>query len=208
VKVKFLGWLIAIIIRAVGLTLRWRIKDCSGVTDRHFSGSVIIAIWHNQIFGGLLFYTKFLGSRHTAVLTSASGDGDLLAAVMGHFGAEAIRGSSNKRPVAALREMVSFLRESRGKDLCITPDGPRGPVYKLESGLIKVSQWTGVPILPMKISYSNAISLKTWDRFRVPLPFSRVDVTLEKLESFSELPDRQSVEEKRASLEKVLVTDA
>lgn len=207
-KTKFIGWLIAMIIRAVGLTLRWRVKDCSGVTESHYKGSLIIAVWHNQIFGAVLCYTKFLADRRTAVLTSASGDGDLLAAVVGQFRAEAIRGSTNKRPVAALREMVSFIRKEPGKDLFITPDGPRGPVYKLEAGLIKVSQWTRAPVLPMRITYSKAIALKTWDRFRIPLPFSRIDVTLEKFQKFPELPDRQSVEEQRVLLEKVLSSGA
>ena len=141
-KAKVLGWLIAMIMRAVGLTLRWRVKDCSGVMTTPFKGSLIIAVWHNQIFGATLFYGKFLGDRRATVLTSPSRDGDLLTAVMGQLGNDAIRGSSNKRPIAALREIVSFLRLRAGRDIVITPDGPRGPVYKLQAGLIKVSQWT------------------------------------------------------------------
>ena len=129
-----------------------------------------------------------------------------MASVAGQFGNDAIRGSSNKRPVAALREMVRFLRLRNGKDIVITPDGPRGPAYKLQIGLIKVSQWAEVPVLPLRLSYSNALTLKTWDGFRIPLPFSRIDVTLEKLEMFPEGPDMQSVEEHRSSLEKVLAS--
>ena len=205
-KAKFLGWLIAMIMRAVGLTLRWRVKDCSGVMSVHFKGSLIVAFWHNQIFGATLFYRKFLSDRVASVLTSSSRDGDLMASVAGQFGNDAIRGSSNKRPVAALREMVRFLRLRNGKDIVITPDGPRGPAYKLQTGLIKVSQWAEVPVLPLRLSYSNELTLKTWDRFRIPLPFSRIDVTLEKLEMFPEGPDMQSVEEHRSSLEKVLAS--
>ena len=205
-KAKVLGWLIAMIMRAVGLTLRWRVKDCSGVMTTPFKGSLIIAVWHNQIFGATLFYGKFLGDRRATVLTSPSRDGDLLTAVMGQLGNDAIRGSSNKRPIAALREIVSFLRLRAGRDIVITPDGPRGPVYKLQAGLIKVSQWTEVPVLPLRLSYSNALTLKTWDKFRLPLPFSRVDVTLEKLEMFPQVTDKQLVEEQRSSLENVLVS--
>lgn len=203
-KANLIGWLIAIIMRMVGLTLRWRIKDCSGVTESHFEGSLILAFWHNQIFGMTLFYNKFLRDRRAAVLTSSSRDGDVLTAVMARFGYNAIRGSSNKRPMAALREMVAFLREENGNDIVITPDGPRGPVYKLQAGVIKVSQLSGVPVLPIRLRYSNAISLKTWDMFRIPLPFSRIDVVLEPLEGFSDSPDRQAVEEQRVHLENVL----
>ena len=125
-----------------------------------------------------------------------------------HFNTDSIRGSSNKRPVAALREMVSFLRNEPGKDVFITPDGPRGPVYKMESGLLKLSQWTKVPVLPMRVSYSKAIKLKTWDGFRIPLPFSRVDVTLEQSQSFEGVTDRKSLEEQRLALEELLKSGA
>lgn len=205
-KVKFIGWLIAMIMRVVGLTLRWRVKDDSGLMSVPFKDSVIIAFWHNQIFGATLFYSKFLGDRIASVLTSSSRDGDLMAAVASQFGNDAIRGSSNKRPVAALREMVRFLRLRNGQDLVITPDGPRGPAYKLQTGLIKVSQWAEVPVLPLRFSYSRALTLKTWDEFRIPLPFSRIDVTLEKLEMFTDEADKQSLEQLRESLEKVLTS--
>ena len=203
-KAKFIGWLIAIIMRGVGLTLRWRVKDCSGVTEDPAEGSLILAFWHNQIFGMTLFYNKFLRERHATVLTSPSRDGDVLTAVVRQFGYDAIRGSSNKRSTAVLREMVAFLRQGNGNDIVITPDGPRGPVYKLQAGAIKISQLTGVPVLPIRLRYSNAISLKTWDRFRIPLPFSRVDVVLERLERFSDLLDKQAIEEQRVHLENVL----
>ena len=203
-KAKFTGWLIAIIMRGVGLTLRWRVKDYSGVTEGLVERPLILAFWHNQIFGMTLFYKKFLRQRHATVLTSSSRDGDVLTAVVGQFGYDAIRGSSNKRSTAVLREIVTFLKEGNGDDIVITPDGPRGPAYKLQAGVIKVSQLTGVPVLPIRLRYSKAISLKTWDRFRIPWPFSRVDVVLEKLQSYPDLPDRQGVEEKRLGLENVL----
>ena len=203
-KVKLYGWLIAMMIRAVGWTLRWDINDRAGVMDGSAKGSLILALWHNQIFGGVLFYTRKLKKRRASVLTSPSRDGDLLAAVMSNFNVGAIRGSSNKRSVAALREMVSFLREGVGKDMVITPDGPRGPVYTLESGLLKLSEWTKVPVLPMRVIYRKSISLKTWDRFRIPLPFSRVHVVLEPLQSFEGLTDREDVEVKRIALEELL----
>ncbi|MCP4846915.1 MAG: lysophospholipid acyltransferase family protein [Verrucomicrobiaceae bacterium] len=205
-KAKFLGWLIAKIIQVVGLTLRWRVNDHSGVMATPFEGPLIIVFWHNQMFGAALFYGKFLKSRRATVLTSSSRDGDLLAAVAAQFKSQSIRGSSNKRPVAALREMVTFLRGDSGRDLGITPDGPRGPAYKLQPGLIKLSQWAQVPVLPLRLSYSNALTLKTWDGFRIPLPFSRVEVTLAKLERFTEGTDKQSVERQRDALEQVLAS--
>ena len=192
------------VIRTVGFTLRWRIDDRAGIMADTAKGSLIFALWHNQLFGAVLFYSRFLKERRTVALTSPSGDGEILAAVVSHFNTDSIRGSSNKRPVAALREMVSFLRNEPGKDVFITPDGPRGPVYKMESGLLKLSQWTKVPVLPMRVSYSKAIKLKTWDGFRIPLPFSRVDVTLEQSKSFEGLTDRESLEEQRLALEELL----
>ncbi len=67
----------------------------------------------------------------------------------------------------------------QGRDVIITPDGPRGPRYRLQPGALFLAQRTGAPILPLRIEYCNVCCFKTWDGFAVPLPFARVDVTIE-----------------------------
>ena len=79
----------------------------------------------------------------------------------------------------ALREMVSWAE--RGCDLGITPDGPRGPCYQVQEGVISTAQLTGLPIVPASYHLNWKIRLKSWDRFQVPLPFARCEVTVGKI---------------------------
>lgn len=201
-KNKLLGFAIATLIRAVGLTLRLRLDDRSGTAASPPEGPLIWAFWHNRVFAAPLVYKRFLRSRRGGVLTSPSGDGEIIAQVMRRFGVGSVRGSSNKRPVAALRELVDWLKQ--GQDIVITPDGPRGPVHCLQPGVVKLAQLSGVPVLPIRLSYSRALTLKTWDRFQIPLPFSRVDVTFEPLQEVPRRLDTEGFEESRAALEKLL----
>ena len=86
-----------------------------------------------------------------------------------------MRGSSSRRAAQALRELVAW--GERGHDLAITPDGPRGPRYTLPEGVISTAQLTGLPIVPVAYHLNWKICLKTWDRFQIPLPFARCEIT-------------------------------
>ena len=107
-----MGWAIALLIRAVGLTLRWRLDDRAALRLDNPESPLIWVFWHNRIFALPLVYRKFLRRRHGAVLTSPSGDGDILTRVMASFGVDAVRGSSNKRPAAALRSQCARRRRA------------------------------------------------------------------------------------------------
>ena len=71
-----------------------------------------------------------------------------------------------------MRELATLLR--RGHDVAITPDGSRGALYEIKPGMILLAQLTGAPVLPISFEFSRAWRLRTWDRFAVPKPFSRV----------------------------------
>ena len=64
----------------------------------------------------------------------------------------------------------------RGYDLVVTPDGPRGPKYSVQPGIVSLAQMTGFPILPISYRLGWKVSLKSWDNFQIPLPFTRCDV--------------------------------
>src|SRR5690606_9214875 len=110
--------------------------------------------------------------RKAVVLASASHDGAALASAMAVFGLGAVRGSSSRRGVAALIALKRALKS--GVDVCITPDGPRGPRYGLQPGVVKLAASSGAPIIPIHVRFSSAWRLNTWDRFVLPKPFSRV----------------------------------
>ncbi|WP_411825659.1 lysophospholipid acyltransferase family protein [Luteolibacter sp. AS25] len=159
------------------MTLRYDVNDKAGVVQPYIhSDPVIFALWHNRIFTMPPIWQRTGGKmRKSVVLTSASKDGTILATAMKVFGLGAIRGSSSRRAVSALIGMKKALRE--GFDVCVTPDGPKGPKYTVQPGVIKIAQATGTDIIPIHIRYSSAWRLNTWDDFVIPKPFSSVSVT-------------------------------
>lgn len=184
------------------LTLRFRVDDRAGILKDPPSGSLIWAFWHNRVFSLPYVYRKFLPTRQGAVLTSPSGDGEIIAQVMRNFGVDAVRGSSNKRAAAALRELVSWVKQEN--DIVITPDGPRGPRYQLQPGIIKVAQLTKTPVFPVHVRYSKCFRLKSWDAFMIPWPFSRVDVTFGEYHQVARTRGDEEFETERLRLENVL----
>ena len=136
------------------------------------------------------------------MLTSASHDGAMLARAVGVFGIGSVRGSSSRRGVAALVALRKALRE--GVDICLTPDGPRGPRYELQAGAVKLAQTGGVHVLPIHVEYSSAWCLKTWDRFHVPRPFSKVRVIFDEVLAVPAELSESEFEEWRLRIESIL----
>ena len=95
----------------------------------------------------------------------------------------------------------------QGYDVAITPDGPRGPRYHLNPGMITVAQKTGALVMPIQVSYSSRWQLKSWDAFQIPKPFARVDITLLPLEHVAATTNENDFEMERQRLEKILVGD-
>ena len=99
--------------------------------------------------------------------------------------------------------MKKSLRE--GFDVCVTPDGPKGPRYIVQPGVIKIAQATDTEIIPIHIRYSSAWHLKTWDRFVIPRPFSRVSVVFDKPSTIQKGISEQDFETERLALQKCLI---
>jgi hypothetical protein len=124
------------------------------------------------------YIAKRTAASGVAAMVSASRDGGMLVAVVQSFGVQPARGSTSRRGPQALREMTSWAK--RGYDLAITPDGPRGPRYQVAPGVTSLAQLTGLPVVPGSYNLGWKISVKSWDRFQIPLPFSKCEIILEK----------------------------
>ncbi|MBT8037465.1 MAG: lysophospholipid acyltransferase family protein [Verrucomicrobiae bacterium] len=167
------GRLVALLMRVLGLTLRYRVDDPSGQKIKAAPGvPVIWAFWHNCLFAAPLTKTRFSGAAPASALASASRDGAVIESMVTCFGVKTVRGSSSRRGVAALIALKKALKA--GEQLFITPDGPRGPRYHLQPGVVKLAQSSGAPIIPVRFSHSSSWRLKSWDRFYIPKPFSEV----------------------------------
>jgi lysophospholipid acyltransferase (LPLAT)-like uncharacterized protein len=178
-KPESIGRFAAALIRLIGGTLRITIEDRAGVSDPDKKQSMIWAFWHNRMFVIPLLRKRCAMHRNGAVLTSASRDGAIVASAMEAFGLRAVRGSSSRRGAAALRELADLL--ANGEDIAVAPDGPRGPRYKAGAGVVFLARKTGAAILPIRVEYSRAWKLKSWDRFMIPVPFSSVRIICEEL---------------------------
>lgn len=179
-KATFLGTLAGRLMQAYCATLRFEIIDRCGITKPGgIPGPVIYCLWHNRIFTMPAAWKKACGKhRRAVVLTSASHDGAALARAVGVFGIGSVRGSTSRRGVAALVGMRKALRE--GLDSCITPDGPRGPRHALQPGIVKLAETSGAPLIPLRVEYPDCWELKTWDRFAIPKPCSKVRVIFDE----------------------------
>jgi lysophospholipid acyltransferase (LPLAT)-like uncharacterized protein len=48
----------------------------------------------------------------------------------------------------------------------------------VQEGVISTAQLTGLPIVPVSYRLVWKVRPRSWDRFQVPLPFARCEVTL------------------------------
>jgi lysophospholipid acyltransferase (LPLAT)-like uncharacterized protein len=192
--------------RIYTLTLRIRWDEPSRRLRAQIQGPVIYCLWHNRLLLCFKAYEEHRKNhgidKGVAALISASRDGAFLAAIVECFGMQPVRGSSSRRGPQALLELTSWAE--RGYSLAITPDGPRGPCYRVQEGVMSVAQLTGLPIVPFSFHAHSKIRLKSWDRFQVPLPFSRCDLSIAKpVHIPRDITDSQR-EEVRKQLEETL----
>ncbi len=169
--------LATVLLKLLGGTLRWTYEDQAGYRSRAPGNPFIVGVWHNRILVLPLIFEWFCRRCYpVSILTSPSRDGALLSAFMANFGMGAVRGSSSRGGVKALLLLRAQLRE--GVDIAITPDGPRGPVYEPSAGLLRLAVKTGLPVMAIRVDYERYWEIQSWDKFRIPKPFSRVHVTM------------------------------
>lgn len=173
VQLAFIPLLIALIQRLYGLTLRRIDIGREKVEElRREKKPWIYAIWHTNV----LFSPYMNRGQGVNVLISASRDGELIYRVVRHFGNRAIRGSSSRGGIRALKMLVDSLKA--GQPAAVTPDGPRGPAFKLQEGIITAAYRSGAPIVPFHYEATRQwVAEKAWDKHRVPKPFSTVVVS-------------------------------
>ena len=169
------AYLVFLLARTITSTLRYEWRDASGFHHGGASEAAIYCLWHNRLALSMKFFHGYIKPRKKsaglAVIVSASEDGAFLAAILRCFQVQPVRGSSSRRGPQALLELTTWA--DRGYDLAITPDGPRGPCYRIQEGVTSLAQVTGLPIVPASCHLGWKIRLKSWDRFQLPVPFSK-----------------------------------
>lgn len=169
-------WILAQYIRLVWATGRWEMKNAE-VAEGYWkrNEAFVMAFWHGRM---LILPSMWPTSSKMHMLISMHRDGELIARAIGYFGHGTVRGSAAKPGsakdrggAAALRSMLKSLKAN--EYVGITPDGPRGPRMRATDGIVTVARMSGAPIVPCSYSARSRFVLSTWDRFVIPLPFTR-----------------------------------
>ncbi len=182
-------WPFGLLLKLWGRSLRFETtpEDLRAYTKN--DEPVAIVLWHNRLFLAAEIVRRYRQGRPAYALVSASKDGAWLTAFFSLAGMRTVRGSSSRLGREAATALVDVLRA--GYDVGITPDGPRGPCYEVKPGGIIVARRTKAPLLLIGAEFASAWQLRSWDRFFIPRPFSRVRMRCEVITS-EQLADRDA----------------
>jgi len=182
-------------LRLLQATTRFLEEGATDVANARDRGPVIACFWHNRLLGPLIPQR----GRQIGVVISQSRDGELITRVVEGFGYVGLRGSSSRGGSDALRAVLRHLR--RGRDVAFTPDGPKGPRYTVQPGVVYVARRAGLPVLPVGVAYTRKKVFRSWDRFQLPLPWGRVCLVYgEPVLVDASLPDEAAREAVRSAL--------
>lgn len=133
-------------------------------------GGIIYAFWHNT----MLPMAYLLRDKGINIMVSRSKDGEIISRTVSRLGAAPVRGSTKKRGAEAVVKIIRRIKE--GHDAAITPDGPQGPRHRAQPGAAYIAAKTSSPVMPVAFACSRKITLKSWDGFIIPAPFTRAVV--------------------------------
>ncbi len=181
----------------IGRTWRFEIIAEEGVIPVVFGqvpGPEIYCFWHQCVLPCTLYFRHSLA----IILISQSFDGELITRILKLFSFGAVRGSSSRGAREGLLGLKHVIEN--GNTAIFTADGPRGPIYRAKTGPIKLAKLTGAPIGAFHLEPEHAWTMRSWDRFLVPKPFTRIVVSWAQWTLVpADLPEDQ-IEQKREEL--------
>jgi lysophospholipid acyltransferase (LPLAT)-like uncharacterized protein len=199
-RLRVLAALALTVTRVLGPTLRFEVLGWQHIERVHRSGRrCVYSFWHRTIFLAMWWWRH----RGVVAMASANFDGQVLGRALDKLGYGTTYGSSSR---GGLRGLAELAREmDRGHDAAFSADGPRGPRYVTKSGPAQLARRTGCPIVCFHLSAQHAHTFeKSWDRFQLPHPFSRVVLVVSPPIEVSTEADREELERKQAELQEQL----
>jgi lysophospholipid acyltransferase (LPLAT)-like uncharacterized protein len=159
------------LIRIHASTLRVQILGLHHLEERLARGlPVVLAGWHQRFYMGILPFQRY----RPVIMISRSRDGDRIAPVVARLGWRSVRGSSSRGGREALAALIGAV--AGGAIGAHIVDGPRGPARRVKPGVVELAHETGAAIIPVSLSARRRWEAPSWDRFQVPLPFTRVRI--------------------------------
>jgi lysophospholipid acyltransferase (LPLAT)-like uncharacterized protein len=169
--IRALGFIFYSAIKLIGKTARFEVTGWENHEKAAANGGLpIYVFWHDRIF----LTTYWWRDRRIVVMTSRSKDGEYIARCIQRFGYGAARGSSTRGAVRAVVEMARLMRA--GCTTAFTIDGPKGPRYIAKPGAVLLAKKSGHPILPVTMALDRYWTMPSWDKFQIPMPFTKARV--------------------------------
>ena len=163
--------LAALLIALIGRTLRFVVIAEDGAAPAPLPAQGIYCSWHECTVAAGWYFRRY----HACILISRSFDGELIARTLARLGFRSVRGSSSRGAVGGLLALKQEVE--RGGLAIFTADGPRGPAHRSKMGPVKLAQRTGIQVGCFHLQPERTWTLRSWDRFQIPKPFSRVAVS-------------------------------
>jgi lysophospholipid acyltransferase (LPLAT)-like uncharacterized protein len=170
-KWRLVGVLGKLLIDLIFCASRIEVEGYEKVRHLRASRRVILAFWHSRI----LLISYLFQRENALILVSRSKDGEIIARILQRQGHEPLRGSSSRGGLRALSAMIRKMKQS-GRPAVVIPDGPRGPRYRVQPGVITLARKTGFPIVAVTYSARHRKVFNSWDRFILPAPLTRCKV--------------------------------
>lgn len=139
----------------------------------------VCVCWHNELLMSPQAYRYIHKKQPASAIISAHFDGSLMASTLQMLGIRPLRGSSKKGARQVLLQAFKSIKS--GEEVLITPDGPRGPRHFMSDGAIGIALKSRLPIFVMNYKAKNYWQLKSWDRFVIPKPFSKIDFYIQSI---------------------------
>jgi len=168
-------------------------------------GRAVLTLWHSHLF--YLTY-HFRGMPDLYIFVSPSKDGDLIANVGKMFGYKVVRGSSYKKTVSGTRECIGILKQDN--KIGVIADGSRGPRHQAQPGTVQLSRIANAPVYALTWDANLKYEFSSWDRFILPLPFSKVTLNFASPIILPPDADKETIRQKQDELTDLLnqITEA
>jgi lysophospholipid acyltransferase (LPLAT)-like uncharacterized protein len=182
-------------IRAYAWTFRLEVEnEMPWMAFHRNGGRVLLCAWHQQFFAAIRHFRNYRAHR-PGLMISRSKDGEIIASVADRSGWEPVRGSSSRGGLKAMGQLIEKLRQTRLAGHIV--DGPRGPAGVIKNGLIRIAHAADAVIVPFYV--------KSWDRFMLPKPFSRVRLCFGGMIHLAATDDEAEFEAQRVQVEKIML---
>jgi lysophospholipid acyltransferase (LPLAT)-like uncharacterized protein len=207
IRVAVLGFAARLLYGLVLKTVRPEVREDAGEALAAFARNerVVIAFWHGQL---AMMQAAYRGrGAGICIQVSQHSDGEIITRAVRPYGVRAARGSATRGRLGSVRQMLEAFRE--GYDLAIAVDGPRGPRHRAKPGAVRLAQATGARLFPVACAPRRGYAFASWDRFVVPMPFTKVYYVAGTPIAVPRDADDHAVERAQTALERELarVTD-